>query len=174
MTRPIFPTPDPELDLVLERIVDVPKDLVWLAWTTPEHIKQWFTPAPWKTVECEIDLRPGGIFRTVMRSPEGEEFDNAGCYLQVVEGELLIWTDALEAGFRPARRAPGHEAGSGVSAFTAVIRLEEHGKGTKYTALAIHRSTAERKAHEAMGFHDGWGKALDQLVELVKAMETPR
>ena len=67
MTLVIHP-PDPRLDLILERIVDVPPELVWAAWTTPEHVKQWFTPAPWKTVECEIDLRPGGIFRTVMRS----------------------------------------------------------------------------------------------------------
>ena len=49
------------------------------AWTTPEHLKKWFTPAPWTTVDCEIDLRPGGIFRTVMRSPEGQEFPNVGC-----------------------------------------------------------------------------------------------
>ena len=65
---------DSKLDLVLERVVDVPRELVWAAWTKPEHIMKWFTPAPWTTVDCEIDLRPGGIFRTVMRSPEGQEF----------------------------------------------------------------------------------------------------
>ena len=52
---------DPRLDLLLERVVDVPPDLVWTAWTVPAHVKKWFTPAPWKTVECEIDLRPGGM-----------------------------------------------------------------------------------------------------------------
>ena len=62
---------DPRLDLLLERIVDVPPRLVWTAWTDPEHLKQWFTPASWQTVGCEIDLRPGGVFRTVMRSPAG-------------------------------------------------------------------------------------------------------
>lgn len=72
--------PDPRLDLVIERIVDVPPELVWKAWTSPEHLKPWFTPVPWKTVDCEIDLRPGGMFRTVMRSPEGQEFPNVGCY----------------------------------------------------------------------------------------------
>ena len=65
-------TPDPRFDLVLERTVDVPKELLWAAWTTPEHLKKWFTPAPWSTSECEIDLRPGGIFRAIMQSPEGE------------------------------------------------------------------------------------------------------
>jgi uncharacterized protein YndB with AHSA1/START domain len=69
---------DPRLDLILERVVDVAPELVWAAWTKPEHIKKWFTPAPWKTVDCEIDLRPGGIFRTVMRSPEGQDITNVG------------------------------------------------------------------------------------------------
>jgi uncharacterized protein YndB with AHSA1/START domain len=68
-TRPIVHLPDPKLDLVLERIVDVPRERVWMAGTTPEHVKKWFTPVPWQTVDCEIDLRPGGIFRRVMRSP---------------------------------------------------------------------------------------------------------
>ena len=63
------PPIDPTRDLILERHVDVSPELVWKAWTEPEHIVKWFTPAPWKTVDCEIDLRPGGIFRTVMRSP---------------------------------------------------------------------------------------------------------
>jgi uncharacterized protein YndB with AHSA1/START domain len=79
--------PDPRLDLLLERVVDVPPELVWAAWTVPEHVKKWFTPAPWTTVDCEIDLRPGGIFRFVMRSPEGQEFPNVGCYLEVVKNE---------------------------------------------------------------------------------------
>ena len=75
MTRSIV-QPDPRLDLVFERIVDVPQELVWKAWTTPEHLKTLVYPSPWKTIDCEIDLRPGGLFRTVMRSPEGQEFPN--------------------------------------------------------------------------------------------------
>ena len=67
-----------KLDLVLERVVDVSPELVWMAWTQPEHLKKWFTPAPWTTVECVIDLRPGGEFRTVMKSPEGALYPNSG------------------------------------------------------------------------------------------------
>lgn len=161
--------PDPRLDLVLERIVDVPRELVWRAWTEPEQLKKWFTPAPWQTVDCEIDLRPGGIFRTVMRSPEGQDFDGgAGCYLEVVENEKLVWTSALGPGFRPAPSSascPGEDD----MPFTAVILLEPHGDGTKYTAIAIHRDEDGRDRHETMGFHDGWNAALDQLVALVKS-----
>ena len=86
---------DPKLDLVLERVVDVPLDLVWAAWTKPEHIVNWFAPLPWTTTHCEIDLRPGGKFHFVMRSPEGKDFPNTGCILEVAPNERLVWTDAL-------------------------------------------------------------------------------
>src|SRR5262245_45810858 len=161
---------NPKLDLVFERIVDVSPELVWKAWTQPEHVKKWFTPAPWKTVDCEIDLRPGGKFRTVMRSPEGQEFPDVGCYLEIVPNRKLVWTSALEPGYRPARPivAPGHECASIL--MTAVLTLEPHGKGTRYVATAMHLSEEDRKRHEDMGFHDGWGKALDQLVALAESL----
>ena len=81
--------PDPKLDLVLERVVPVSREKVWAAWTQPKHVVKWFTPKPWSTTQCEIDLRPGGIFRTVMRSPEGKEFPNVGCWLEVVPHERI-------------------------------------------------------------------------------------
>ena len=167
MTRLIY-QPDPRLDLVLERIVDVSPDLVWAAWTEPEHLKHWFTPVPWQTVDCEIDLRPGGMFRTVMRSPEGQEFPDVGCYLEIIPNERLVWTNALAPGFRPSGPSAEEVKECAMIMFTAVISLEPHGKGTKYTALAMHREEEGRRKHEAMGFHDGWGKALDQLVAHMK------
>jgi uncharacterized protein YndB with AHSA1/START domain len=153
---------DFRLDLVLERVIDVPRERVWAAWTTPELVKQWFTPEPWKTVDCEIDLRPGGVFRTVMRSPEGQEFPGTGCYLEVVEPEKLVWTATMGPGYRPVKESD--------LPFTAVLLFEPQGKGTKYTAVAIHADEEGRKKHEEMGFHQGWGKALDQLVALVKKL----
>lgn len=158
MIRPSH-APDPELDLVLERIVPVPPDLVWKAWTEPEHLKQWFVPKPWTIAEVELDLRPGGVFRTVMQSPEGERFDNPGCYLEVVEGKRLVFTDALQPGFRPSRDP----------FFTAVVTIEPHGEGTRYVAVAMHRDAEGRLKHEDMGFHDGWGTCLDQMVELIRS-----
>ena len=151
---------DPALDLVLERVVDVPPELVWIAWTKPEHLKKWFTPAPWTVTACEIDLRPGGIFSTTMRSPEGQEFPNVGCYLEVVPQKRLVFTDALLPGYRPAQNP----------FMTAIIAIEPHGSGTRYTATALHHDAAARKKHEEMGFHQGWGAALDQLVAHAKKM----
>src|SRR5277367_2194652 len=129
MTGPIVHQPDARLDLVLERVVDVPPEFLWRGWTQPAQLKKWFTPAPWKTVDCEIDLRPGGKFRTVMRGPEGQEFDNVGCFLEIVPHRKLVWTGALGPGYRPRPAGP---AGSFV--MTAVITLQPQGAGTLYTA----------------------------------------
>jgi uncharacterized protein YndB with AHSA1/START domain len=166
MTRATDHQPDANLDLVLERIIDVPRELVWVAWTTPEHVKKWFTPAPWTTIACEIDLRQGGIFRTVMRSPEGQESPNVGCYLEIIENERLVWTNALGPGYRPSNGTSKMPCDA--IAFTAVISLEPRGNGTKYTALVKHGDEEARNKHGEMGFHEGWGKALDQLVALVR------
>lgn len=160
---------NPELDLILERIVDVPRKLVWQAWTTPEKLMPWFCPLPWKTVDCKIDLRPGGIFRTVMQSPEGQQFPNSGCYLEIIENEKLVWTNALEPGFRPAKQAlanPDHPCEEFV--MTATILLKAVTGGTKYTAHVMHANKEARIAHEQMGFQDGWGTCLDQLVAIIK------
>jgi uncharacterized protein YndB with AHSA1/START domain len=160
---------NPELDLVLERVIDVPRELVWKAWTTPELLMPWFCPLPWKTVECEIDLRAGGKFYTVMQSPEGQRFPNSGCYLEIIANEKLVWTSALEPGFRPVilpESSPGHECAE--FAMTAILMLEPHANGTKYTAIAMHANKASRKKHEEMGFEEGWGTCAEQLVAFIK------
>jgi uncharacterized protein YndB with AHSA1/START domain len=161
---------NPELDLMFERIVDVPPDLIWAAWTTPEKLMPWFCPLPWKTVACEIDLRPGGRFHTVMQSPEGQTFPNDGCYLEIISNKKLVWTNALEPGFRPVNppeASPGHECAEFL--MTATILLEPHANGTKYTAIVQHANSKARARHENMGFKEGWGAVLDQLVTIIKA-----
>jgi uncharacterized protein YndB with AHSA1/START domain len=160
---------NPELDLILEREVDVTPEEIWHAWTTPEHLKKWFCPLPWKTVACEIDLKPGGLFYTVMESPEGQQYPNSGCYLEVIPNKKLTWTNALEPGFRPAKvpeQSPGHECAELM--MTASIVLEPIAHGTRYIAYALHPDAASRQRHEAMGFEQGWSMVLDQLVAEIK------
>lgn len=151
---------DPALDLVLERFIDVPPSAVWRAYTQPEDLKKWFCPRPWQTVECAIELVPGGIFHTVMQGPEGQRHDNTGCYLVVEENRRLIWTGNLGPGFRPQDPGP--------MPMTAIITLEAQGSGTLYRAVVQHKDEAGRATHESMGFTLGWGAALDQLVALAK------
>ncbi len=151
---------DPKLDLVLERVVDVPTKLVWEVWTKPEHLKHWFVPKPWTIARVELDLRPGGIFSTLMRSPEGQEFPNVGCYLEIVPERRLVFTDALLPGWRPSPNP----------FFTAILEFAPEGNGTRYKATALHRDADGREKHEEMGFHTGWGTVLDQMVAYIKAM----
>ncbi|MGD9791879.1 MAG: SRPBCC family protein [Acidimicrobiia bacterium] len=157
-------TPNPTLDLVLERTIPVVPERVWAAWTEPELLMQWFTPAPWKTVAAELDLRPGGGCVTTMESPEGDQYPNAGCYLQVEPNRLLVFTSVMTADFRPV--APSN--GAGDLAFTARIEIEAApGGGTHYRAIAMHAHPEACKTHSDMGFAEGWGAALDQLVALM-------
>lgn len=156
---------NPKLDLKLERVVPVSPDKIYRAWTTPEHLKQWFCPKPWQTTECEMDLRPGGVFRTVMEGPNGERFNNAGCFLELVPPRRIVWTNALEPGFRPAvadKSAPVHFF------FTATLTFEPQGAGTKYTAIVQHANESDAAQHATMGFDDGWGTVLNQLVEILQ------
>lgn len=157
------------LDLVLERTLNAPRDLVWKAWTDVEHLKRWFAPKPYEISELEMDLRPGGIFRLRMTGPDGFDTGHGqpGCVLQVIEGEKLVWTSALAPEFRPA------EMGEGCESFpmTAVVTLADAGEGkTLYRAVALHKSVADRDAHEQMGFQEGWGKCADQLEELAQEL----
>ena len=157
-------TPNPALDLVLERTIPVPPERVWDAWTQPELLMQWFTPAPWKTVASELDVRPGGRCLTTMESPEGERFPNEGCYLQVEPNRLLVFTSVMTADFRPL--APSD--GPGDLGFTARIEIEPAPDGgTHYRAIAMHAHEDTCKQHADMGFAEGWGAALDQLVALL-------
>lgn len=155
---------DPRFDLRLERNVDINPDLIWNAWTTPEILMKWFCPKPWSTIECEIDLQPGGIFRTVMQSPDGKQFPNLGCYLQTIANRRLAWTNTLLPGFRP-NLIPDSSTGF---FFTAMVSLEPHGSGTKYVAIARHKDESDCKAHRDMGFEQGWSICLDQLIEVIK------
>ena len=149
---------DPALDLVIDREIAVPVDLVWKAWTTPKHLMEWFVPKPWSIAAVELDVRPGGVFSTTMRSPEGKEFPNVGCYLEVIPNERLVFTDTLLPGYRPAPNP----------FFTAVLELSPTGAGTRYRAIAIHGTEETRKNHEEMGFHNGWNTVVDQMVEYIK------
>jgi uncharacterized protein YndB with AHSA1/START domain len=154
-----------ESDLVLERIVDVSPELVFKAWTTPVHLMPWFCPKPYRTVDCEIDLKPGGKFFVQMADADGHKLPaTPDCYLEIVPNRKLVWTSALGPGFRP------HDPAAAPWFFTALLRFEPHGNGgCKYTATAIHATKEHATAHETMSFTRGWGKVLEQLVDYGKA-----
>ncbi|MFT4469618.1 SRPBCC family protein [Arthrobacter sulfonylureivorans] len=149
----------PELDLTVSRIIKAPRSAIWNAWADPASFEQWWVPAPQVCRVREMNLRPGGAFRTEI-SEDGGAFGPhiTGCFLAIDELERIVFTDALVSGWRPAE----------ASFLTAVITMKDHPEGTEYTATAMHRNTADRDQHEQLGFHDGWGTVIRQLAERVE------
>jgi len=145
-------------ELVLMREIDAPREKIFRAWTDPELLKQWFCPKPWGVSHAELDVRTGGSSVIVMNGPNGEVVDNRGVYLEVVPNEKIVFTDAFKTAWIPSEKP----------FMTGIILLEPLGDGrTKYTAMARHWTEEDKKTHEAMGFHEGWGAATDQLAALV-------
>jgi uncharacterized protein YndB with AHSA1/START domain len=148
-------------DLVLERVLDAPRDKLFRCWTEPELIKQWFVPRPWTIAAAATDPRPGGASNITMRDPDGNEYPNHGVYLEVVPNEKIVFTDAYTAGWVPSEKP----------FFTGIVTFEDAGGGkTKYTARARHWTTEDKENHEKMGFHEGWGQCATQLEELAKTL----
>ncbi|MBI1859842.1 MAG: SRPBCC domain-containing protein [Deltaproteobacteria bacterium] len=156
-----LPNIDPKLDLVFERATELSGVQMWDAWTNPLTLPKWFCPRPWWVTACRIDLRAGGEFFTVMEGPGEERMENHGCYLEVVMGRRLVWTNMMSAGFRPRV-----DQGMGFPFVARITFAPEDGK-TIYRAVVSHADEAGGKQHEAMGFQEGWGLALQQLEELV-------
>lgn len=146
-----------ERELSLTRFIPAPRTKVFKAWTDPDLLVQWFTPQPYLTTHAELDVRPGGSSFIVMRSPEGVDIPNHGVYLEVIENEKLVITDAYTKAWEPSEKP----------FVTICLTFEDEDGGTRYTARVLHWTAADREAHEKMGFHEGWGIATDQLTALV-------
>ena len=154
--------PTEEFELTIARFINAPPALVWKAWSTPEHLAKWWIPAP---IECEVvklDLRPGGGFQTRMRESGGVFRPHVeGCFLETVLEARVAFTTVLTEGWKPAEPR---------LALTALMTLEAEGSGTRYSARVLHKNAADCREHEEMGFHDGWGTAIDQLEAVAERL----
>ena len=160
MTVDTVATAQPELDLTISRVIAAPRSAVWNAWTNPAAFEQWWVPAPALCRVDDMELVPGGSFRTEI-SEDGGAFGPhiTGCFLAVDDRERIVFTNSLVAGWRPAE-----------SPFmTAVITFADHPGGTQYEAHVMHRSAADRDLHEEMGFYEGWGTVIGQLAAFVES-----
>lgn len=153
-------TPNNDLELVITKLIDAPRDKLFRCWTEPQLITQWFTPKPWSTLRAETDPRPGGSSLIVMTDPDGNEFPNRGVYLEVIENEKIVFTDAFTEAWVPSEKP----------FFVGTVTFEEEGGKTRYTARAGHWTKEDRDAHEKMGFHEGWMQCAAQLEETAKTI----
>lgn len=154
------PVPANDRELVLTRLIDAPRSALFRAWTEPELLKRWFAPLPYTTPFAELDVRPGGSSRIVMRGPDGVDIPCGGVYLEIVENERIVFTDAYTTAWEPSEKP----------FFTGIVTFADEGGRTRYTARARHWTVADRENHEKMGFHEGWGQCADQLAALAATL----
>lgn len=160
MSATAEPASTSDRELVLTRLIDAPREKLFRAWTDPDLLKQWFAPLPYTTPVAELDVRPGGANLIVMRGPDGNDMPLRGIYLEVVENERLVFTDAYTAAWEPSQKP----------FMTVILTFGNEAGNTRYTARVRHWTAADREAHEKMGFHEGWGRCTDQLAALVAGL----
>ena len=145
-------------ELSISRLINAPRSAVWTAWANPQSFEQWWIPAPFVCRVEKMDMKPGGGFKTLM-SENGGAFGPhmEGCFLDIVPQERIVFTTALREGWEPAEPW---------ITLTAIITMEDEGRGTRYVARALHKNPEDSQKHHEMGFDEGWGSAIDQLAKL--------
>jgi len=143
-------------EIVITRVFDAPRRLVFEAITRPEHVARWWAPRSMKMLSCEMDFRPGGAWRFVLRAPDGKDYGFRGEYREIVPPERLVQTYEFEG-------MPGH-----VSVETAT--LEEQGDKTKLTVTCLYQSVEDRDGHYHSGMETGTRESHDRLAELLETM----
>jgi len=148
-----------EREIVISRVFDAPRALVFKAWTDPKHVAQWWGPTGFSAPACEIDLRVGGLFRVNLLGPDGVEYPCTGFFREVVEPERIVYVGTSEDG--PA-------CGSGLPPrSTVTVTFEESDRKTTLTIHTLLESTTHRDAAMRDGFNIGWGMSLERLAEYV-------
>src|SRR5260370_13865221 len=142
-------------ELVITRVLDAPRELVFRLWTDPKHMAQWWGPRGFTNPVCEMDVRPGGAWRIVMRGPDGFEYPGRGVYREVVEPERLVFTNL----------AVDREGNTLLEGLTTVI-FAEHGGKTKLTLQTSAVGLVADAARMLEGMEQGWTQSLERLWAL--------
>jgi len=141
-----------ERELVLTRVFDAPRRLVFKAWTDAKHVAQWWGPHGFTNPVCEVDVRLGGAIRIDMRGPDGTVYPMTGFYQEIVEPELLVFTAS-------ALDAEGHPL---FEVLTTVTFAEQGAKTTLTMHARVVTATPEAAPHIA-GMQEGWTQSLERL-----------
>lgn len=143
-------------EIVMTRVFDAPRDLVFEAHSSCEHMSHWWGPRRYKFVGCEIDFRPGGAWRMV-HGADGEEYAFHGEFREIIRPERIVWTFEFEG-------MPGH-----VSVET--LTLEEHAGKTTLTSTSVFDSVEDRNGMLESGMESGAAEAMDRLDEYLEVLK---
>jgi uncharacterized protein YndB with AHSA1/START domain len=148
--------PATEPVIITHRFIKAPAALIFTAWTTPEHMKNWLGPRELEMISCEVDLRVGGGYRYVHRAPDGTEYAFSGKYLEIDRPRRMVCTFVFEA-------FPDAEA-------VDTLTLEEKDGGTMITTHTRHASIQARDGHLSAGMEAGMSVGYERLEELMKKL----
>lgn len=147
-----------DLEIVMTRVFDAPRHLVFAALTRPELVKRWmFGPPGWSLDVCEIDLRVGGSYRYVLRGPDGAEMGLRGVYREVVPPERLVSTEEFDQPWYPGE------------AIGTIVLVEQGGK-TTLTQTIVYGSRAARDAVLKTPMEHGVAMGYDRLAEVLASI----
>ena len=144
-------------EIVMTRVFDAPRELVFEAHSSCEHMERWWGPRKYTVIDCKMDFRPGGEWRIVHRGPDGEEYGFRGEFREIVPPEKIVWTFEFEG-------MPGH-----VSVET--LTLDEQDGKTKLTATSLWDSVEDRDGMLETGMQEGAAETWDRLAELLEELK---
>jgi uncharacterized protein YndB with AHSA1/START domain len=148
-----FTTPS-DREIVMTRVVDAPRRLVWEAWTNPEHVPRWMLgPHGWTMPVCEIDLRPGGAWHFVWRHADGTELEMRGTYREIAPPERLVRTESWGGDWPETLNT---------------LTLSERDEKTTITQRILYPSKQARDAALRTGMKDGTAQSFDRLAEYLR------
>jgi uncharacterized protein YndB with AHSA1/START domain len=156
-------------ELVITRVFNAPRELVFKVWTEPKHIEQWWGPKGFTTRVEQMDFRPGGTWRYVMCGPDGTEYPVNGVFKEVVTPERIVASDEFDEGFEQVVKV---DLPSGAIVTTAIF--EDLDDKTRLTLRIMHSTAEDRRKHEEMGVIGGWNSSFDCLDEFLAKMVADR
>jgi uncharacterized protein YndB with AHSA1/START domain len=146
-------------EIVLTRVFDAPRELVFQAWTDPKHVAQWWGPQGFTNPVCELDVRPGGAIRIVMRGPAGVEYPMTGVYREMVPPERLVFLAVVD------------DDGANVHfQVLTILTLAERGGKTTLTLRAKVVSATPESAPMLAGMEQGWSQSLRRFADYLAAL----
>jgi uncharacterized protein YndB with AHSA1/START domain len=146
-------------EILITRVFDAPRELVFAAWTDPQRVELWWGPRGYSSFDCEIDLRVGGVFSLKMRGPDGNVYPCTGIFREVVKPERIVYTGPSEK---------NHPCGAGLPP-NAIVTVDfvEHDRKTTLTIHTRLESVVDLDAAVDAGFVPGWDSSLERLTELL-------
>jgi uncharacterized protein YndB with AHSA1/START domain len=152
-------------EVFITRLFDAPREMVWQAWTKPEHFMLWWGPRDFTCPYCEMDLREGGKYLNCMRSPEGKEYWGTGVFQEIIPMERLVFTDSFAD--ENGNVVPGTYYGMSPDfplEMLVIVTFEDQDGKTKMTLRHIGLPAGP----DSEGTHQGWSESFDKLAESLK------